>query len=315
MFKTNLFIYFLIISFSSLAKESAEGNIIINNEAQSSSGNQNVITAPALIPSDSDKLRTLRQKQEIETEDSILKELEKQRILDERKRFHNIFNKETSSDKASPAPSSPPLQTPVKQRFFFEEKSFFALGAGLVNYYNVTNVNSTEVPAFLFSFGGYGYKERIIFDVSAYYAVHYLKTPHENYQDIRERLHEPSLAISLKYVLLKGKAKPYLGLTGALVGRKWNFAYKDGSELDSEKINRKIIDIARKTWHLSLNGGLAMGADVVLGKSLGLNVDIRYYLNLYTENRKTISEALTDEQILDERDVIIVSINLKYFFN
>ena len=313
MFKTNLFIFFLIISISSLAKEYSEGNsIIINNEAQSSSSNQNVITAPALIPSDSDKLRTLRQKQEIETEDSILKELEKQRILDERKRFHSIFNKETSSGAAAPAPSAPALQPPVKQNFFFEEKSFFAVGAGLVNYYNVININSTEAPAFLFSFGGYGYKERMIFDVSAYYAVHYLKTPNKNYQDVREKLYEPSLAISLKWGLIKGKATPYIGVTGALVGRKWSFAYKDGRRrLEYSKIR----DIARKTWHLSLNGGLAMGADVALGKSLGLNVDIRYYLNFYTENRKEISQILTQEQILDERDVIITSINLKYFFN
>ena len=192
----------LFISFFSLAEDSSK--IIINNEAQSESTNQNVITAPELIPSQSDQMRTLRQKQEINTEDSILKELEKQRILDERKRFHSIFNKK---EETVTVPSTPPVNS--TQPYWFGEKPFLSVGAGLMNYYNSLNVNSTEAPTFLGSFGTYGYKGHLIFDVAFFYSVHYLKTPLRI--DKIEKINEPGLAMAVKWSFLKGKMKPYMG--------------------------------------------------------------------------------------------------------
>ena len=306
-----LAISILFISSFSLAEDAS--NIIINNEAQSSSTNQNVITAPVLIPSQSDQMRTLRQKQEINTEDSILKELEKQRILDERKRFHSIFNKKEEAVPV-PVPSVNPTQP-----YWFGEKSFLSLGAGLMNYYNVINVNSTEAPTFLGSFGAYGYEGQLIFDATFFYSVHYLKTPNINqgYQNIREKLNEPGLAMAVKWSFLKGKTKPYIGVTGALIARKWSFVAKDGTDLDlfSAELQRVIRDVSKKQWNFSANGGISFGADIALGEKLGLNVDIRYLVNFYTENRKTVSQILTNEQILDEQDVFLGSLNLKYFFN
>jgi len=186
---TGFFLATVFFIQNSFAQEPS--NIIINNEATST--NQNVITAPALIPSQSDQMRTLRQKQEVETEDSILKELERQRILDERKRFHKIFNKNEEPQEKPPAYSSTPAQP-----YWFGEKSFLSLGAGLTNYHNVTNINSTEIPSFLGSFGGYGYKGQLIFDATFFYSVHYLKTPNRNYQNVREKLKEPGLAMAVK---------------------------------------------------------------------------------------------------------------------
>ena len=295
----------LFISSFSLAEDTS--NIIINNEAQSSSTSQNVITAPELIPSQSDKMRTLRQKQEIDTEDSILKELEKQRILDERKRFHSIFNKKEEAV-VTPIPPVNPTQP-----YWFGEKSFLSLGAGLMNYYNVTNINSTETPTFLGSFGAYGYEGHLIFDAAFFYSVHYLKTPNGKYQNIREKLNEPGLAMAVKWSFLKGKMKPYIGVTGALIARKWSFVARDGTDL-APALKTIIRDVSRKRWNLSVNGGVSLGADIALGEKLGLNVDIRYLANFYTENRKTVSQILTREQILDERDVFLGSLNLKYFF-
>ena len=288
-----------------------EANIIINNEALSSS----TLTAPALIPSDSDKMKTLREKEEIETEDSILKELEKQRILDERKRFNKIFNEKESSVSSQDenTVSTPPVSN--KATYWFGEKSFLSLGAGIMNYYNVTNVNSSEVPSFLGSFGGYGYRGQLIFDATFFYSVHYLKTPNQDYPNIREKVNEPGIAMAVKWSFLTGKMKPYLGLTGALMARKWSFVAKDGSKLDSPELEKLIKDVAKKQWNFSANGGIAFGADLALGEQLGLNIDIRYLVNFYTENRKTVSQILSAEELLDEQDVILASLQLKYFFN
>jgi len=293
--------FFLATGFfiqNSFAQEPS--NIIINNEATST--NQNVITAPALIPSQSDQMRDLRKKQEIDTEDSVLKELERQRILDERKRFNKIFDKKEKT-----------LPPPVVKPYWFGEKSFLSLGAGLVNYYDVTNINSTEIPTFLTSFGGYGYKGHLIFDATFFYSVHYLTTPNQTYQNIREKLREPGVAMAVKWSFLKGKMKPYAGFTGALIARKWNFVAKDGTDLKPE-LETAIKDVAKKSWLLSANGGVTFGADLALGDRLGLNLDIRYLINFYTENRKTNSQLLTREEILDEQNVVLGSLNLKYFF-
>jgi len=311
IFLVKHFLLVAVFLFASLLSSANEGgNIIINNEAQSKATNQNVLTAPMLIPSGSDQMRSLRQKQEIDTEDNILKELEKQRILDERKRFHSIFNKKESSSVASTAP---PASSKIP--YSFGEKSFLTLGAGLMNYYNVININSTESPAFLGSFGAYGYDGQLIFDTIFFYSVHYLKIPNRDYQNIRERVNEPGLAMAVKWSFLKGKMKPYFGLTAALIARKWKFVSRDGTELDSPELQSAIRDISKRRWNLSANAGFTFGADVALGERLGLNLDIRWLANFYTENRKTLSQILTDEDLLDERDVILGSLNLKYYFN
>ena len=311
LIKSFLIMSFFFVSHLSLAEDTP--NIVINNEAQSESTNQNVITAPALIPSQTDEMRNLRQKQEVNTEDSVLKELERQRILDERKRFHSIFNKEEekSSHSENEERASAP---PVSSRSLFAEKSFLTLGTGLMNYYNVPNINSTEAPTFLGSFGAYGYGGHLIFDTTFFYSTHYIKTPNKNHQNVREKLNEPGVAMAAKWSFLKGKMKPYVGLTAALIGRKWKYVARDGTDLDSSpEIKAAIKDIAKKSWHLSVNGGITFGADITLGERLGLNVDVRYYANLYTENRKIKPQA--NEDILDERDVVLGSLNLKYFFN
>jgi len=320
---TMIFFMGAFLSQNSLAEETSQ--IIINNEANSSSSNQNTlsnqeidqkanaITAPALVPSQSDKMRKLRQKQEIDTEDSILQEIEKQRILDERKRFHQIFNKEKQDAVETPTPVSPSV-APSIPSYWFGEKSFLSLGVGLMNYYNVTNVNSTEMPSFLSSFGGYGYEGQMIFDATFLYSVHYLKTPHQNYENIREKLREPGLSMAIKWSFLKGKMKPYVGVTGALIARKWSFVSKDGKALDNNVIKTALRDVAKKQWNLSFNAGLSVGADVILGEKLGLNLDVRYLSNLSGENRKTKFEFLKKVPLLDERDVFLGSLNLKYFF-
>ena len=288
-----------------------KNTVIINNEAKSSSANQ-VISAPALVPSNATKLRSYRERQEIKTEDTILQELEKQRLLDEQKRVDNLLGK----NKPAPVSTHKPAKLSL-DNWFFGQKSFVSFGLGYVNYPEVHNINSTEYPAFFGSFGAYGYTGHLIFEISAYYSGHYINTPIVNYNNYREMVEQPAIAMAVKLSPLKGKFKPYVGLSGSLVARRWDVVTKDGTDLGDlidPLLENLRKDIAQKEWYLSFDAGLAAGADIALGEHLGLNLDLRYYINLHTENRKTIYQVLTYTEVLDERESLIVSANLRYYF-
>lgn len=302
------FISFHVFSYTAFSFSQEVQNkdvVIINNEAAVNTQTQPV-TAPALVPSAAKKLRDAREKQEVKTEDTIIKELEKQRLLDEQKRIGNLFGN-------TQAPVQPPRsQLPSSQWLPFVNKSFVSVGAGLVNYPGAENINSTNFLALFGSFGGYGYEGHLLFDLTLYYSQHYLRTYNVNYQDIREKLHQPAAAMAVKYSPLTGKMKPYVGLSGSFIGRRWFFVHRSGESLE----NHPIKDIGEKTWHLSFDGGLAVGADLALGKRLGLNVDVRYHWNLYNEKRRgdVVPQYLTDAAVLDERDSVIFSGNVRYYF-
>ena len=309
IFITWFFIFnglYIPIAFSQKNKST----VIINNKASSSSTTQN-ISAPALVPSEAKKLRDVREKQEISTESAILKELEKQRLLDEQKRADKILGKTSSHKEVGSTPVS------KKSNFYqggkmnmFGNKPFISVGAGVVAYPGVDNINSTDFPAFFASFGAYGY-ERLIFDLAFYYSKQYLTTFNKNYTDLREVVHQPALSMSLKFSPSRGPFKPYFGVSGSLVARKWGFVHRSGEVID--KHHDVYKDVGVKTWYGSFDAGLAMGGDLALGAKLGLNVDLRYYWNVYTENRKTLSQYLTSEDILDEQNSLILSVKLIYY--
>ncbi|MDE0092072.1 MAG: hypothetical protein OXN83_02160 [Oligoflexia bacterium] len=312
-----LSVLFSAVFCSNAFSKPEKNTVIINNSAKSSSSaGQQVISAPALVPSDAAKLRNFREKQEIKTEDSILKELEKQRLLDEQKRVDKILGQ--SKEASAPVSSAPVSLKSPWDDWFFGRKSFVSLGAGVVNYYEVTNINSTEQPAIFISFGAYGYKGFLIFELSAYYSKHYINTPNRNYEEFREIVDQPALSMAVKLTPLNGRVKPYVGISGSMVARRWGVVRRDGTDLNEiidPKFENLKRDVAKKEWYLSFDAGAAVGADIALGDSLGLNVDLRYHLNLHTENRKTAYQYLEHTEILDERDSIIASVNFRYYFH
>ena len=290
------------------SQESANKNtVIINNEA--SAGQVQTITAPALIPSKAVKLRDARKKQEIKTEDTIIQELEKQRLLDEQKRIDELMGNTSSGA------SAPLVQSPVAGEWFFGKKAFVSVGLGFVTYPSVTNVNSTELPAGFLSFGGYGYEGHLIFDLSLYYSRQYIKMNRSGYQNVRAKVDQPSLSMSIKYSPLSGQIKPYAGVAGSLVYRsKWDFVNKLGDPITDPETKKRLKDVGNKEWHQSFDAGVAVGADLALGKNLGVNVDLRYYWNIDTENRKTVQEILTGKELLDKVESLVISGNLRYYF-
>ncbi len=314
-----LLILYIPIGFS---EEKQNNTVIIKNEANSTTQSPTV-TAPALVPSPAKKLRDVREKQEIKTEDRILRELEKQRLLDEQKRMDELLGR--SSD-----PAPPIVRPQPTERWFFGNKAFISVGAGAVFYPGVTNVNSSNAPAIFGSFGGYGMDSRLIFDLSVSYSRHYLRTDRECFlptgvvscssynelQDVnRQEVKQPALSMSVKYSFLKGKIKPYAGLSSSIIGRKWRWIHKSGKPTKNLFYGK---DVAEKEWYVSFDAGLAGGADIVLTKQLGVNVEARYHWNFYTENKRTATyfhyQVLAGKKVLDKMNSMILSANLRYYF-
>lgn len=300
---------------TSLASSSKKKDniIIINNKssASASSKSQSVV-APNIIPSSATRLRSAREQQEIETEDAIIKQLEIQRIQDEQHRANRLFYRKKPTNSLNQSKNSD-LLTQKRPDFYFDNPSFFSIGVGTVQYPQVSNINSTEIPAGFLSVGAYDSQGFISFDLSLYYSKHYIKDPIKNLNDIREAVHQPALSMSIKLAPLSGKVRPYIGVAGALVWRRW--FYVDSSTGYSEDDEQRLRDISDKLWNQSFDAGILVGTDILLTQNLGINVDIRYYFNFYTENRKTIlGQYFYDIQVLDERDSLTVAANFKYFF-
>ena len=149
--------FFTVICCFSAFSKPEKNTVIINNEAKIFifSRTASDFSAKFSFLLLQGNFVVFRERQEIKTEDSILKELEKQRLLDEQKRVDNILGRSKESHTQTHSPTS---LKPAWDDWFFGKKSFVSVGAGFVNYYQVDNINSTEQPALFFSFGAYGYK-------------------------------------------------------------------------------------------------------------------------------------------------------------
>jgi len=292
-----LFFSSLVWSEENTQESTQKSTVIINNEATATSPNQ-AITAPALIPSEAVKLRDARKEQEIKTEDTLMKELEKQRLLDEQQRVDKIMGS-TSQETLSTAP---PVQAPVSEdNWFFGKKTFVSPGLGFVTFPFTEDVSSMEMPAFFVSFGGYGYKGHLIVDLSLYYSRHYLWLGEGGAESLQV-LDQPAFSMSIKISPFSGQVKPYVGISGSINYRKWSYTEP-----------KEYREKGEKRWHMSFDTGVVAGADIALGKHLGLNADIRYYWNLDTENRKTVADELMNREIVDKQDSLILSLNLRYY--
>ena len=107
---------------------------------------------------------------------------------------------------------------------------------------------------------------------------------------------QPAIAMAVKLSPLKGKFKPYVGLSGSLVARRWDVVTKDGTDLGD--LIDPLLENFKKRYSAKKNGTCLLmlvwpqERIFALGEHLGLNLDLRYYINLHTENRKTIYQVL-----------------------
>jgi len=288
-----------------------KGDVVIINSNKTKNQVQNV-AAPVLVPSKSKKLRSAREDAEKETEDAIIQKLEIERMKDEQKRYKTLFSNKKSTPSAIGAKNAS-----LKSRSAFPfynhwlNRAFVSFGLGTVQYLGVENLNSSGSPAYFFSFGGYGYGN-VIFELSLYYSEHYLNPVTHSSQPIpsktREGLSQPGISMAVKFSPLKGRIKPYAGVVGSLVARRWFIVHKTGEVIGDANPE---IDVAAKRWRQSFDAGLTIGADIGLGRKLGLNVSFAYNLNIYTETRDDILHD--NVQVLDERDSMVVSGSLRYY--
>ncbi len=286
-----------------------KGDVVIINSNKNKS-TQNVV-APALVPSKSKKLRSAREGAETDTEDAIIQKLEIERMKDEQKRYNKLFSKGNSSGNTAVASAvNPGLQS--SQPFFHNwlNRAFISFGAGSVSYPGAGNINSSDSPAYFFSFGGYGHGS-FIFDLSLYYSEHYILpvTGANVNTNVREGVSQPAVSMAVKFSPLKGRIKPYFGVSGSLIARRWFITNKAGGLISDANPDR---DIAIKRWRQSVDSGITTGADIGLGNKLGLNINFTYNWNIYTETRDTKVHDFV--QVLDKRDSMIVSGNLRYYF-
>ncbi len=306
MIKLFSVLFLSIFLFPSYGAKKSDIVIINKNKAQN-------ITAPSLIPSKSKKLRSAREDAELDTEDAIIQKLETERLKDEQKRYNKLFSKGRSSNKTSSNLKN--VTSQKSQRSFYGmhwfNRAFISLGVGSVQYPGAENINSSSSPAFFFSFGGYGHGN-FIFDLNIFYSEHYIipvTGNNVNNHNVREGLAQPAVAMAVKFSPLKGRIKPYAGVSGSLVARRWFIVQKTG-ELISDANPEN--DIAIKRWRQSFDAGLNTGADIGLGRKLGLNVNLGYNWNIYTETKDTYYNDLV--QVLDKRDSMVISANLRYYF-
>ena len=293
-------LFFLLPSYGA-----KKGDIVIINKNKA----QNV-TAPALVPSASKKMRSAREDAEVGTEDAIIQKLETERLKDEQKRFNKLFLNDKKSSHSSPVI----VETGAAQPSFYNNRwlnrAFISFGLGSVQYPGVENINSSDSPAYFFSFGGYG-GGNFIFDVSLHYSEHYIipVTGGNVNNNTREGTAQPSVSMAVKFSPLKGRIKPYVGASGSHIFRRWFVVQKTGQVIGDVNPDN---DIAIKRWRQSFDAGITTGADIGLGNKLGLNINFTYNWNVYTETRKTYVNDFV--QLLDKRDSTTISGSLRYYF-
>lgn len=308
MYKAVSIFLFFSLGLAYQAEGRKEDIVIINSNK---SKIQNVV-APAIVPSKSAKLRSARQDAELETESSIIKKLETQRLKDEQKRYNKLFdNSSGEGEGAAKQMISAGSAAQTSQNNYFSNwlnRAFLSVGSGFVTYpRGALNLNK-GLPAAFFSFGGYGHGN-FIFDTSVYYSKPCI-TPVDNGVAVsyRQCVHQPSLSMSVKLSPLKGRIKPYIGGSGAIIARYWHYTDKEGKEIKSPFAKK---DVGTKKDFLAADIGVALGADIALANKLGLNVDLRFYTNVYTETRKQGNNPHVG--ILDEKDSVVLSVNLRYY--
>ena len=294
---------FLLLPILAFAEDKGSDVVIVNTN---NNEQKQVIKAPALNPSLAKKIRGAREDAEIQTETLILEKVEKERLKNEQSILRKLFPSSSyKKEKAKSSDLKSSSESSLKDSFFkFGEKAYVSLGLGSVQYPKVENINSYHSPSFFISFGGYA-KDYFLFDMSVFYSNHRI---HNEDSDIRQAVHQPAVAMALKFSPFSGRVKPYLGVSGSYVGRNWYLIDSLGTVVPEE-----TVDVAQKRWYQSFDGGVVLGADVALGNHFGVNFDLRYHSNFYTETRDN-AYHLSDVVVLDKRDSIIISTHFRFYF-
>lgn len=262
-------------------------------------------------PAFSSDVKTEREAIESKTNSIILDRIEAERLEEEKKRIKSLgAQPATATVEPSPALKKSYIS---RSLWKFTRKTFISLGLGSVQYPGVKNINSSSVPAWFFSFGGY-VTDSMIIDFTLFQSQHFIELSNSNFL---EGVYQPSAGMQFKYSPLDGRVKPYFGLAGVYKKSRWFRVDSKGNYIKNPYDN-----IARKKWYEAFDAGLSAGIDVALGNRIGVNLDLRYQINLYTEiGRQAYRRKIRNNynrsvaQPLDERNSLIFSLNTKFYFH
>ncbi len=271
---------------------------------------QNIEASP-LGESQADRLRRDRQNMEIETERRIVERLEATRMEEERKRAEKasqLFQKEEAAPPpvvVQPAPMmAPPAEPPpavVKEdiREMVEEiraeenlekkekKSYLHAIVGLSEYENVRNIRGNYSVGIGF---GSEVRERVIAEAAFVYSSYDIERtdfawplyyyPTYNRTGVFQELNQYNVEGALKYQILQGTVRPYVGGALAYVHRKYErIKYPQRSYGYGQYFNpAQVAEV--KSSHAFDFGALA-GVDIMMTEGFSLGVDLRYFMNFY----------------------------------
>ena len=316
--KIILSLYAVFFVFSAFGAKSADV-VIVNtntNKSEAQAPSQTVI-APVVNPSKAKKLRNARESAEIQTESVILEKVEEERLKSEQSLLNKIFG----SSQPAPTVSVAVPQSPTPQTSSGVERAYISLGLGTIKVWKVNNVASLATnPCFsacFLSIGGSAQKY-FSFDFSVSYSRHYL-TPKGEHMDrrllkgSRYRFDQPMAAIALRLSPWPGKIRPYVGLSAAYIYRRKNIVDQEGEKL----LDPDYIDVGKKQWYQSFDGGVSGGMNLDLSPNLGLNIDMRFHWNIDTEESTGyfVEKHWEKNSILySKAPTLIFSANLRFYF-
>ena len=272
--------------------------VIVNKNSNQVNSASQAVTAPALKPSRAKRLRNARTDAEVATENVILQKIEKERLKNEQSIIGKVLGRKSSSS------STTVLAVPAVFSGF-GEKAYVSAGFGFFQYLGVENINDDDPIPFL-SFGGYA-QSYFLLDATFFYSKPYVDL--RNQSQTFNAVHQAGGAIGLRFSPFKGKIKPYVGFSGVLLARRW-----DKVDVHGHALANLSSTVATKKWYQSVDVGGAGGVDVALGSRFGLNLDVRYHVNAYTETRDNLSSVSPYVQRLDRRDSLVFSTNFRFYF-
>ena len=224
-----------------------------------------------------EKLSRARKQAEEHTENKIRTRLELLRLKDEKTRMDQLLSPLQDENVSVQQPQkSAPVQEVKAPR---THNYFFHVGPGYVNHYTKNSPYPKAIERMGTSWAvGLGLYESHKFSIeyTFNFSKHRVVYPPVNYQyDPRYTQFDLIIhSIALKYYILPGRIKPFVGLIGSFNAREYS------TEL--EQFHRyNPIFYWDKRPSKSFQGGVVAGAEVLIGQNFVIGLDFRFSMNIH----------------------------------
>ena len=226
-----------------------------------------------------DKLSKARRQAEEQTENKLRNRLELLRLKDEKTRMDKMLSPLEDADvsvqqSTQSAPVEEKVSEPQKTR-----RAFIHLGMGYLNHYTsrAPHPESIERRGAAFT-GGFGLYESNRFSIEYLlnFSRHRVVYPPINSQyDPRLTLFDLySHSITIKYYILPGRLKPFIGLVGSLNTREYS------TDLAEHHLYNPIYYWDKRSSN-AFQGGFTAGAELSITQKFVVGLELRWSLNIH----------------------------------